>query len=152
MNQNEGFSKSTAALAKTFMYRAFDSEEYARSLSAQSDGDKDLIEKRAKISQVWENDSMIRSPPPLGKRTQLYIRRSPVSIATELKIVLISITIIIRYFETWRKWWRQVTLCRNKSFHSPPLPKGFWTSNRSLLSFVIGRTTTISLIAISFSK
>ena len=45
MNQNEGFSKSTAALAKTFMYRAFDSEEYARSLSAQSDGDKDLIEK-----------------------------------------------------------------------------------------------------------
>ena len=42
----------TAALAKTFMYRAFDSEEYARSLSAQSDGDKDLIEKRAKISQV----------------------------------------------------------------------------------------------------
>ena len=52
MNHNEGFSKSTAALAKTFMYRAFDSEEYARSLSAQSDGDKDLIEKRAKISQV----------------------------------------------------------------------------------------------------
>jgi len=52
MNQNEGFSKSTAALAKTFMYRAFDSEEYARSLSAQSDGDKDLIEKRAKISQL----------------------------------------------------------------------------------------------------
>lgn len=57
MNQNEGFSKSTAALAKTFMYRAFDSEEYARSLSAQSDGDKDLIEKRAKISQVWANNN-----------------------------------------------------------------------------------------------
>ena len=57
MNQNEGFSKSTAALAKTFMYRAFDSEEYARSLSAQSDGDKDLIEKRAKISQVCPNES-----------------------------------------------------------------------------------------------
>lgn len=52
MSQNDGFSKSTAALAKTFMYRAFDSEEYARSLSAQSDGDKDLIEKRAKISQL----------------------------------------------------------------------------------------------------
>ena len=34
------FSKQTASLAKTFMFRGFDPEEWARSLSAQSDGDK----------------------------------------------------------------------------------------------------------------
>ena len=46
------FSKQTASLAKTFMFRGFDPEEWARSLSAQSDGDKDLIEKREKIRSL----------------------------------------------------------------------------------------------------
>ena len=43
MSRAENFSKATAGMAKTFMYRGFDPEEYARSLSAQSDGDKGKI-------------------------------------------------------------------------------------------------------------
>jgi len=54
MSGNDNFSKDIHSLAKTFMYRAFDPEEYARSLSAQSDGDKDLIERRTRINTLNE--------------------------------------------------------------------------------------------------
>ena len=35
MSGNDNFSKDIHSLAKTFMYRAFDPEEYARSLSGK---------------------------------------------------------------------------------------------------------------------
>lgn len=40
------------------MYRGFDPEEYARAMAAQSDGDKDLIEKRENIRILNDETSM----------------------------------------------------------------------------------------------
>ena len=48
MGQDD-FSPSTQSMAKNFMFKGFDPEEYAKSISAQSDGDKDLIERRENI-------------------------------------------------------------------------------------------------------
>ena len=45
MSHGDEFSPSTASMAKSFMYRGFDPEEYARAMAAQSDGDKETILK-----------------------------------------------------------------------------------------------------------
>lgn len=55
---HDEFSPSTASMAKSFMFRGFDPEEYARAMAAQSDGDKDLIEKRENIRILNDETSM----------------------------------------------------------------------------------------------
>lgn len=57
-DRGQEFSANTASMAKTFMYRGFDPEEYARAMAAQSDGDKDLIERRENIRLLNDETSM----------------------------------------------------------------------------------------------
>ena len=66
MGQDD-FSPSTQSMAKNFMFKGFDPEEYAKSISAQSDGDKDLIERRENIRVFtfrWFEQTHLRSYCP----------------------------------------------------------------------------------------